>query len=165
MVQTNDDTAQATSLEREIQIDAKPETVFALLTDEKEQLRWMGVEATIEPRPGGAYRVNCNGKDVARGEFVEVVPHFRVVFSWGWEGEGHPIPPGSTTVEITLTPEGDGTCLRLLHRDLPADAVGDHGHGWDHFLERLGVLAGGDDPGADPWVSVPEGAPEAAAGS
>ena len=54
MVQTNEDAAAATSLEREIQIDAKPETVFALLTNQEEHLRWMGVEATIEPRPGGA---------------------------------------------------------------------------------------------------------------
>jgi uncharacterized protein YndB with AHSA1/START domain len=46
----------------------------------------MGVEATLEPKPGGVYRVNANGKDIARGKFLEVVPHSRVVFSFGWEG-------------------------------------------------------------------------------
>jgi hypothetical protein len=29
------------------------------------------------------------------------------------------VPPGSTTVEITLTPDGDGTILRLRHLGLP----------------------------------------------
>ena len=80
------------------------------------------------------------------------MPHSRVVFSWGWEGEGHPIPPGTTTVEITLTPEARGTRLRLVHRDLPAAAVGDHGTAWDHFLERLQILAAGGDPSVDPWA-------------
>ena len=153
MVRTDKDAAPVARLEREIQINARPETVFSLLTESDEYLRWMGVEATLEPRPGGIYRVNCNGKDIARGEFLEVVPHSRVVFSWGWEGEGHPIPPGSTTVEITLSAEVGGTRLRLLHRDLPADAVDDHGQGWDHFLVRLQILAGGGDPGADPWAA------------
>lgn len=116
----------------------------------------MGVEAPIQPRPGGTCRVNCNGNDIARGEFVELVPHSRVVFNWGWEGEGHPIPPGTTTVEITLTPKGDGNQVRLVHRDLPAAAVGDHGAGWDHFLERLRILGGGGDPGVDPWAAKSE---------
>ena len=153
MVQANDNAASATRIEREMQISAKPETVFALLTETQEFVRWMGVEATLEPHAGGLYRVNCNGKDIARGEFLEVVPHSRVVFSWGWEGEGHPIPPGSTTVEITLTPAGGGTHLHFLHRDLPEAAVPDHAHGWDHFLERLQVLADGGDPGPDAWMT------------
>jgi uncharacterized protein YndB with AHSA1/START domain len=153
MAPTNDHVPTATRIEREIQIDAKPETVFALLTESEESIRWMGVEATLEPHAGGLYRVKCNGKDIARGEFLEVVPHSRVVFSWGWEGEGHPIPPGSTTVEITLTPEGGGTRLNFLHRDLPAAAMGDYAHGWDHFLDRLQVLAAGGDPGDDAWMT------------
>ena len=166
MVPANDNVAEnapgatlaSTRIERVLQIKAKPETVFALLTDAEECVRWMGTQATLEPHAGGLYRVNCTGKDTARGVFLEVVPHSRVVFSWGWEGEGHPIPPGSTTVEITLTPEAAGTRLNFLHRDLPADAVGDHENGWDHFLERLQVLAGGADPGVDPWAADAEAA-------
>jgi predicted enzyme related to lactoylglutathione lyase len=34
------------------------------------------------------------GEDVARGEYVEVLPNERVVFTWGWEADGHPVPPG-----------------------------------------------------------------------
>ena len=73
----------------------------------------------------------------------------KVVFTFGWEQEGNPIPPGSTTVEITLHPEGDKTRVRLVHRGLPDDAVSDHGEGWDHYLGRLAIAATGGDAGPD----------------
>ena len=49
------------------------------------------------------------------------------------------MPPGSSTVEIELEPDGDGTLLRFTHRDLPsAEAAESHSNGWDHYLERCG---------------------------
>ena len=99
------------------------------------------------PAPGGIYRVLVGGQHQSAGEYVEVVPNEKVVFTFGWEEKDHPIPPGSTTVEITLHPEGDKTRVRLVHRGLPADAVEDHGHGWAHYLERLAIAATGGDPG------------------
>jgi uncharacterized protein YndB with AHSA1/START domain len=52
------------------------------------------------------------------GEFVEIDPPRRLVFTWGWEGDEE-VPPGSSTVEVTLTPDGDATVLHLVHGDLP----------------------------------------------
>ena len=92
---------------------------------------------------------------VARGEYVEIEPYTRVVFTWGWEGDGNPVPPGSTVVEVVLTPDGDGTILRLSHRDLPEAEREIHGHGWDHYLGRLAPAAAGRDPGPDPNASPP----------
>ena len=37
-----------------------------------------------------------------------------MVFTWGWEGN-EAVPPGSTTVEIDLEPDGDATTLTLRH--------------------------------------------------
>lgn len=54
-------------------------------------------------------------------------------------------------VEVELEPDGDGTLVRLTHRDLPADTFGDHRAGWEHYLDRLAVLAAGSDPGPDPF--------------
>ena len=140
---------------REIEIAATPETVFAFLIDQEKLLRWQGVSATLDPRPGGIYLVNVTGRDIARGEFVEVVPHSRVVFTWGWEADGNPVPPASSTVEITLTPAGSGTRLRLVHRDLPnEDARKGHAEGWEHYLDRLASVAGGGDPGPDTWMTA-----------
>jgi uncharacterized protein YndB with AHSA1/START domain len=85
----------------------------------------------------------------ARGRFLELVPDVRVVFTWGWEGSAA-LPPGSTTVEIELVPDGDGTLVRLTHRDLPADERAVHEAGWAHYLPRLALAAEGGDPGVDP---------------
>lgn len=141
------------AITREIRIAARPETVFAFFTDPAKMIRWKGQTATLDPRPGGLYRVDVNGRNVARGEYVEIVPNRRVVFTWGWEDEGNQVPPGSSTVEVTLIPDGDGTILRLVHRDLPEEARAPHTHGWEHYLGRLTTAAAGSDPGADPWAA------------
>ncbi len=136
-------------LEREVRIAARPETVFALLVEPDKMKAWMGQNVDLDPRPGRIYRVDVNGKDVALGEFVEVVPNSRVVFTWGWDEEDHPIPPGSTSVEITLREDGDGTIVTLQHSGLPADSVKDHTAGWDHYIARLVTAGEGRDPGPD----------------
>ena len=138
-----------TELIREIVVDASPATIFPFLVDPELHLKWMGTEAVIDARPGGAYRVLVGGEHPSVGEFVEVVPDERVVFTWGWDEPDHPIPAGSTRVEITLTPEGGKTRIRLVHRGLPADAVAEHTGGWDHYLGRLAVAGTGGDPGPD----------------
>ena len=136
-------------LVREIVIDATPETIWPFLTDAGKHVEWDGTVAEIDPRPGGIYRVLVAGQFQSAGKYVDVVPMEKVVFTFGWEEEGHPIPPGSTTVEITLHPEGDKTRVRLRHRGLPDDAVEPHGQGWAHYLDRLAVRAAGGDPGPD----------------
>jgi uncharacterized protein YndB with AHSA1/START domain len=137
---------------REIRIDARPETVFGFLTDPELLLRWKGTHAELDPRPGGVYRVVVNPRSTVRGEYVEVVPHSRVVFTWGFEEPDAALPPGASTVEVTLTPDGDGTVLRLVHRDLPEPSRAQHDMGWEHFMDRLRRAAAGDDPGPDPWA-------------
>jgi uncharacterized protein YndB with AHSA1/START domain len=136
-------------LVREIMIDASPETIWPFLTDPDKHVEWQGTVADIDPRPGGHYRVMVGGRFEAAGEYVEVVPNEKVVFTFGWDQEGHPIPPGSTTIEISMHAEGDKTRVRLVHRGLPDDATGDHGHGWEHYLGRLAVAATGGDAGPD----------------
>jgi uncharacterized protein YndB with AHSA1/START domain len=136
-------------LVREIMIDATPETIWPFLTEPGRHVEWMGTVADIDPRPGGVYRVLVGGENQSAGEYVEVVPMQKLVFTFGWEKTGNPITPGSTTVEITLHPEGDKTRVRLVHRGLPDDAVNDHIRGWDHYLSRVAVAATGGDAGPD----------------
>jgi uncharacterized protein YndB with AHSA1/START domain len=146
---------ETTTVAREIAIAASPETVWQFLVDPDKATRWMGQVAELDPRPGGLYRVAVVPGHTARGEFVELDPPHRLVQTWGWEpGEDgpNPVPPGSSTIEIDLVPEGEGTLLRFTHRDLPdAAATESHAHGWDHYLGRLAIAAPGDDPGPDPW--------------
>jgi uncharacterized protein YndB with AHSA1/START domain len=131
-------------LVREILIDAEPETIFPFLIDAERHVEWSGTKADLDPRPGGVYRVLIGGDHQSVGEFVEVVPNEKVVFTFGWDVEGNPITPGSTRIEITLHPEGTKTRVRLAHSGLPDEqAVTDHSGGWDHYLERLATVATG----------------------
>ena len=136
-------TVDTKAIEKVITIAARPETVFRLLTDPQEYVRWKGKLAQLEPRAGGNFHVDfMNDKDVVDGKFVEVIPSRRVVFTWGWK-DNPIVPPGSSTVEIDLEPDGQGTRLRLVHRGLPEQAIPTHAEGWDYFLPRLTSVAEG----------------------
>lgn len=138
-----------TEVDISIRIEARPDTVFRFFVDPDRMCAWMGVSAEVDPTPGGRYRVDVTGGDVAVGQFVEIVPPERVVWTWGWEGSAG-LPPGSTTVEVTLTPDGDATVVHLRHSGLPdEDARDNHRKGWGHYTARLAVAAAGGDPGPD----------------
>jgi uncharacterized protein YndB with AHSA1/START domain len=139
-------------IEKERHIAAPPEVVYALLTDPRKMAEWIGTEIELDPRPGGVFRVVPNGVDVIRGKFREAVPFSRVSFTWGFEGEGHVVPAGSTLVEITLEPAGGGTRLRLTHSDLTGESQDRHDAGWDHYLARITLAAGGGTLAADPFA-------------
>jgi len=144
---------ETVTVERELTIAASPETVWELLVDPTKASAWMGIESWSVPVAGGLYRIEVIPGHIARGEYLELDPPRRLVFTWGWEQEVDRVPPGTTTVEFDLVAEGDGTRLRFVHSGLPTDeSAASHGHGWDHYLGRLATSAAGADPGADPWA-------------
>lgn len=145
-------------VEPEIRIAASPEVIYQFFIDPAKMVQWKGTDAALDPRPGGIYRVNVTGRDIAKGEYVELVPHSRVVFTWGWENG--PIAPGSSTIEILLIPDGAETVVRLRHSGLSPEAAEQHAEGWEHFLPRLAAAAEGRDPGIDPWTLDPETPPD-----
>ena len=138
---------------QEIVIDATADTIYQMLVDPELFVLWMADDATLDPVPGGTVRWTHANGDTCSGNYVQLVPGRRVVFTYGWERPEVEIPPGSTTVEIDLLPHVDGTTLvKLVHRglgDLAADA---HTGGWRHYLDRLRSAAEGRRPGPDPFV-------------
>jgi uncharacterized protein YndB with AHSA1/START domain len=133
-------------------IAASPPTVFAFFTDSERWAAWQGVGGTVDARVGGQLRVIMPDAAAASGQFIEVVPPRRIVFTWGWEGNEIPVPPRSSTVMIELEPADNGTLLRLTHSGLPADVGELHRKGWERYLDRLARRATGNGPGADSYV-------------
>ncbi|MCB0998180.1 MAG: SRPBCC domain-containing protein [Acidimicrobiales bacterium] len=137
-------------VDRTISIAAPPSDVYALLTQADLLVEWMAPIASLDPRPGGEVSwTHANGNTV-RGQYVELVPDRRVVFTYGWERADVGVPPGSTVVEIDLRPTAGGTELRLVHRGLEGPMADAHAGGWANYLARLAARAAGTDPGPDP---------------
>ncbi len=139
-------------MKKSIWIDAAPDTVFDYLVEGERMALWSGVAAELDPRPGGVYRLDMGRAGVMVGRFLEVRRPDRIVFEVGAEEQG---PEMRSRVEITLTPEVDGTRLEVVHDALPPPFQPVASRGWDHHLARLSVVATGGDPGADPLCQRP----------
>jgi uncharacterized protein YndB with AHSA1/START domain len=121
----------------EIAIDAPIAAVYAMFTDPSRLVRWIGIRAMLEPKPGGQFRFELMPGEFCSGRYLELEPPNRVVFTWGWESGALPVEPGSSTVSVELTESGGVTHVRLTHSGL-SDAMRDHhAGGWANFLPRL----------------------------
>lgn len=134
-------------------IHAPAERVFDHFVNPELLVRWMGDYAVLEAQPGGQFSVDINGV-LIRGSFVTLDRPHRLEIAWGEAGNAL-MPPGSTALCITLTPQGSSTLLELEHDGLLDAEAEKPAVGWPHFLGRLGRLACGDDPGRDPWADAP----------
>jgi uncharacterized protein YndB with AHSA1/START domain len=141
----------------EVAIRAPAEAVYAMFTDPARLVRWIGIRALLEPRPGGKFRFELVPGEFCSGRYVELVPHRRVVFTWGWESGAIPVAPGSTTVEVDLEERDGVTHLRLTHRGLDAALRAMHADGWRRYVARLAAVAEGRHPGPDPAAAYADG--------
>lgn len=128
-------------------IAASPDQAFALLSEPEQLRRWQVVSASVDLRAGGNYRFTVTPGHIATGEFTEIVPGKLLRYTWGWQGSDG----DASTVTIELTPDGDGTLVRLIHEGLEGDARTSHTEGWNHYMDRLQATAAGDDE-PDPWA-------------
>ena len=136
----NESSCETTTVEQTVHIAAPPETVWKFWTEPQRLVEWWATDAEVVAEPGGLFRVLVGHGPVMRGAFIELDPPRRLVFTFGWEGNtpAGPLPPGSTRVEVTLTPDRGGTVLVLRHFDMPVHHAPDHRKGWSYFVgERL----------------------------
>ena len=125
-----------TTIEHMVHIHASASTVYELWTTAEGLCAGWGVDASIDPRPGGTIRVDIDGEHVMVGEVVSAEPPNRLQFTFGWEG-GDPAP-GTTDVDVVIDEVGASCCLTLRHHGLPIELIESHARGWTHFLgERL----------------------------
>ncbi|MGB3490122.1 MAG: SRPBCC domain-containing protein [Xanthobacteraceae bacterium] len=127
-------------------INATPEKVFAAWIDPEKIVRWFGpahtidgsVQAEMDVRVGGSFRISFKTNDgefhQVGGDYREVTPPQRLVFSWAW----HSTPERESLVTVTLRPDGDGTLLSLNHGQFFDEAARDgHERGWTGTLDKL----------------------------
>lgn len=136
------------SLDVDRLIDARPETVFRLLTEPDLYPRWFGpVGATVTVREmtvtlGGRLELEISHPaldgPVTIEAFYEVIePPVRLVHTWR-AGDEELV----TVVSFELEPRGDRTHLAIHHRGFvdPVD-LEQNQHGWLDHVAALGHLA------------------------
>jgi uncharacterized protein YndB with AHSA1/START domain len=122
-----------------VHVEARPERVYAYFTEPDAMVRWMGEFARLDATAGGEFAVDIQGVPV-RGRYIELEPPHRLVISWGHAGSDR-LPPGASTLEVHLRPDGGGTRVEITHRGLPEPEASRHEQGWIHFLGRLAHAA------------------------
>jgi uncharacterized protein YndB with AHSA1/START domain len=138
-----------TSLRIERTYDASPQDVFNAWTNPEVLRRWWAVDpegstptAEVDLRVGGRYRLSMEDpsgtKHTVGGEYREVSPPERLVYSWCWEQDNGQ-PGHVSTVTVEFQANGERTNLILEHTGLAsAESRDQHAHGWNACLDILG---------------------------
>ena len=128
-------------------IKAPRDRVYAAWTDPAQLKQWFGPEnvqtrqLVADTRVGGKFvwdLINSDGEKMTmRGEYRELQPGKRIVFSWQWQDdedwENH-----ISVVTVELADAEGGTELRLTHEQLPNEESRDgHTRGWNSALDKL----------------------------
>jgi len=130
---------------------ATPQNVFAAFSEPRLVRRWLTPSPDItltllrfDFRQGGTYRFGYELPDgrtvIVGGSYRTIEPPSKIVFTWIIE------PPDEhagieSLVTVTITPEGTGSKLVILHEKLTRpDAVARHALGWRGALDRLPAL-------------------------
>lgn len=137
------DAAPRLVLER--RYSAPIDLVYQAWTDPTMLSRWFGPEGFTVPsceldvRAGGRYRICMRGPDGdlwISGQFKEVSPPNRLVFSWAWETDGE--RGHETEVRLELAREDGATRLTLTHSRFESESSRDgHEQGWSSSLVKL----------------------------
>ena len=138
------------AFEKSVLVPLNADDTFALITDPDRLRRWQVITARVDLRAGGDYRWTIIPGHSVAGTITEVEPGRHVVFTWGWEGLAD-LPPGASTVTITLEPADGGTLVHLMHEGLAGGQLDSHAMGWNHYLGRLVRAAAEGAAGADEW--------------
>jgi uncharacterized protein YndB with AHSA1/START domain len=128
-------------------VAAPRERVFAAWTTPDEIKDWFGPEtcrvldAQVDLRVDGEYCFSLStpqlGEIKVRGQYREVTPPAKLVYTWRWEGNPE-LTAGTSLVTVEFISFDTSTEIRLTHEQLPSIESRDHhGHGWSGAFDKL----------------------------
>lgn len=129
----------------EVLIEARPETVFGIMSSAEGMSAWLDGEATFEPVVGAGLTLRFpRFHTTVTGEVLAVEENRLLSVSWGVaEGpQAEWLPAGSTRVTFRLEPEAGGTRVHVTHESLPTEQeIANHRAGWRFHLSRLELIS------------------------
>jgi uncharacterized protein YndB with AHSA1/START domain len=147
------------AVQEEVRVDRSPAEAFRLFTEGigewwplEEGYSFGGDRAKeihLEARVGGRlYERFVDGDEFEVGRVIACEAPHRIVFTWKsprWSGE--------TEIEVSFSPDGDGTRVRVEHRGFErlgpaaAAATRQFGGGWPRVLRAFAARSVRPDPG------------------
>lgn len=144
-------TQEAVVLRLSRRFNAPRERVFEAWTNEDVLKKWWAAQpswdtpvAEVDARPGGSYRLAMRDPDSGEthtlvGEYREVNPPERLVYTWTWESNVDAMSGSENTlVEVDFREDGDATEVVVTHSGFATPELRDmHAHGWNGCLDNL----------------------------
>ena len=131
-------------------INAPLERVFRAWSDPKILMIWWKAGdayeaslAEVDFSEGGKYRlgmkhIESGNEHIVGGEYKEIIPNEKIVFSWAWEIH-NPEEVSEVCVEFKTTE--NGTEVILTHSGFQTEAsMNEHNKGWNACLEPLAAV-------------------------
>ena len=136
-----------TEIRHDVLVDAPPQVAFDAFLEldrikprEHNLLPVPIAETVVEPRVGGGIiDRGADGSECQWGTVLAFDPPHRFTFSWNigpdWQLQGD--PDRVSEVEVSFAPEGEGTRVALVHRNLER-----HGAGWESVRDGVDGAGG-----------------------
>ncbi len=127
-------------------VAAAPSEVYGAFVNGAAFCEWLCDVAQVDARLGGHLYLGWDGGYFVNGDYLELAPNEKVVFSWHGSGE-----PGATRVKVTFESQPDGTLLVLSHQGIGSEDAWkkprkEFQQSWKHALENFkSVLESGQD--------------------
>jgi uncharacterized protein YndB with AHSA1/START domain len=99
---------------------------------------WPDTRYRIDAQVGGSYRIEAADHGIGvRGEYLELRPYERLMFTWIWIEDG--ADGAVENVSVTFTPDGDRVRIDLVHTGpwTTSEPVDNYRQGWDFVLGAL----------------------------
>jgi uncharacterized protein YndB with AHSA1/START domain len=87
--------------------------VFDMFVDPRQLVRWIGISADLQARPGGCFRFEVMPGKFCEGQYVVAERPGRLLFTWGWADPSFGLPQAahvsrSRSPGAEMTPAGHG---------------------------------------------------------
>ena len=139
------------TIERSIEIDASPDTVFEVITSPVHLTEWWPDEALFEPKTGATGRIvfgdrSSGDATVPNITILELDPPRQFTFRWLFPDDEHARDGNSMLVVFALEDLGGRTLLRMTETGfreqgwevaMLEEQYRLHETGWDRHLARL----------------------------
>lgn len=133
------------------ELRATPERLFEVWTGPDHIKRWFGGAETavdlveVDLEIGGRYLIRMPGEGgptEVRGQFLEIDPPHRLVYTWRMRGPQ--LETDETTVTVMFRSEGDKTTVELRHGPFSDPGLRQlHSEGWTACIHEMGQMLGG----------------------